>query len=147
MKRSFAKCTAAVAVGLMVASFLSSRWATHSYASTHPRSAEAGFVHALCEGQVCFFINDVESTGLVLLQLTGIFALVAAIALLVAGGVRFVLRGRWVAVSEYADAGKRQHTTFTAVAGCSLAIFVLVFYMRGAAISAFLVSLGIVLDV
>ena len=134
-------------MGLTVASFLSNHWLTHSYASTHPRSAEAGFVHALCDRQGCFFVNDVESTGLVLLQLTGCLALVTAIVLLATGGVRFILRGRGVPVSEYTDAEKREHATFWTAACCSLAIFTLLFYVRGAAISAFLVSLGIVLDV
>ena len=136
-------------MGLTVASFLSSRWLSHGYASTHPRSpqVELGFVHELCERHECFFINDIESTGLVLLQLTAPLALATAILLLVTGGVRFILRGRGVPVSEYTDAEKREHATFWTVACCSLAIFVLVFYMRGAAISAFLVSLGVVLDV
>ena len=131
----------------MLASFLTGRWLAHSYSLTHPKSpqAELGYVHALCERQECFFVNDIESTGLVLLQLTGIFALVAALASLVTGGVR--IKGWGVPVSEYTDYEKREHANFGAVACGSLAVFALIFYMRGAAISAFLVSLGIVLDV
>ena len=128
---SWRKDIGAVGVGFALAVFGTHSWMFQSYSSSHPTIPipDRGYVYSLNNHGHHVYLTDTEATGLALLWL------VFLIAILAVGSTA-------IGLTNAERAGTVRSSTIIA---CSVLIFIAAIYLSGSSMAAFAVSHGVIL--